>query len=53
MIDIHSHIINEIDDGSKSIEMTITMLKKAEISGTKSIVATPHFMRGRFDVEVF
>ena len=27
MIDIHSHIINEIDDGSKSIEMTITMLK--------------------------
>ena len=51
MIDIHSHIINEIDDGSKSIEMTITMLKKAEISGTKSIVATPHFMRGRFDVE--
>ena len=37
MIDIHSHIINEIDDGSKSIEMTITMLKKAEISGTKSI----------------
>ena len=51
MIDIHSHIINEIDDGSKSLEMTITMLKKAERSGTKSIVATPHFMRGRFDVE--
>lgn len=51
MIDIHSHIINEIDDGSKNIEMTINMLKKAEQSGTTDIIATPHFMRGRFEVE--
>ena len=51
MVDIHSHIINEIDDGSKSIEMTINMLKKAEESGTTDIIATPHFMRGRFEVE--
>ena len=51
MVDIHSHIINEIDDGSKSIEMTINMLKKAEQSGTTDIIATPHFMRGRFEVE--
>lgn len=51
MIDIHSHIINEIDDGSRSIEMTIDMLKKAEQSGTTDIIATPHFMRGRFEVE--
>lgn len=51
MIDVHSHIINEIDDGSKSIEMTIDMLKKAEQSGTTDIIATPHFMRGRFEVE--
>ena len=51
MIDIHSHIINEIDDGSKSIEMTINMLKKAQKSGTTDIIATPHFMSGRFGVE--
>ena len=51
MIDMHSHIINGIDDGSKSIEMTINMLKKAELSGTTDIIATPHFMRGRFEVE--
>ena len=44
-------IINEIDDGSKSIEMTINMLKKAEESGTTDIIATPHFMRGRFEVQ--
>ena len=51
MVDMHSHIINEIDDDSKSIEMTINMLKKAEESGTTDIIATPHFMRGRFEVE--
>ena len=51
MIDMHSHIINGIDDGSKSIEMTINMLRKAEQSGTTDIITTPHFMRGRFEVE--
>ena len=51
MVDMHSHIINEIEDGSMSIEMTINMLKKAEESGTTDIIATPHFMRGRFEVE--
>ena len=51
MIDFHSHILPQIDDGSKSIEMTINMLKKAEQSGTTDIIATPHFMRGRFEVE--
>ena len=51
MIDIHSHILNNIDDGSKDIEMSINMLKRAELSGTTDIIATPHFMRGRFEVE--
>ena len=51
MIDIHSHILAGIDDGSKDIEMTINMLKKAAKSGITDIIATPHFMRGRFEVE--
>ena len=46
MIDIHSHVIPGIDDGSRSIEMTLEMLKRAEMDGTKTIVATPHFCRG-------
>lgn len=46
MVDLHSHIIWDIDDGSKSKEMTINMLKIAEENGTKKIVATPHFYRG-------
>lgn len=46
MVDMHSHIIWEIDDGSKTKEMTLNMLKIAEANGTKKIVATPHFYRG-------
>ena len=44
MIDIHSHIIPGIDDGSKNMEMTLEMLKNAERDGTKEIVATPHYL---------
>lgn len=46
MIDIHSHILPNIDDGSSSKEMTLEMLRQAVEDGTKSIVATPHFCRG-------
>ncbi len=44
MIDIHSHIIPGIDDGSRSMEMTIEMLKTAEQSGIKQVFATPHYL---------
>ncbi|MGG5460279.1 tyrosine-protein phosphatase [Clostridium sp. B9] len=46
MIDIHSHIIPNIDDGSKNIDITLAMLKRANESGTKKIMATPHFFKG-------
>lgn len=48
MVDIHSHIIYGIDDGSKDRQMTIQMLKTARETGTKKIIATPHYYRGRF-----
>ncbi|WP_066875176.1 tyrosine-protein phosphatase [Clostridium mediterraneense] len=49
MIDIHSHIISKIDDGSKTDVMSISMLKRAADSGTKKIIATPHYFTGRFE----
>ena len=42
MIDIHSHIIYGIDDGSKSIENSLEMLRLAVEAGTTDIVASPH-----------
>lgn len=46
MIDVHSHIINEIDDGSRSFEESISILKKMESIGFKGIIATPHYITG-------
>ena len=42
MIDIHSHIIPGVDDGSPSLEESLEMLKAAEEDGVKAMVATPH-----------
>lgn len=44
MVDIHSHIIPGIDDGSKNMEMTLEMLKNVESEGVREIVATPHYL---------
>ena len=43
MIDIHSHILPGIDDGSDCMETSIEMLALAEESGVEAIIATPHF----------
>ncbi len=42
MVDIHTHILPGIDDGSKSWEMTAEMCRMAIADGTTHIVATPH-----------
>src|SRR5262252_1634898 len=42
MIDIHSHILHGLDDGSKSLEESLEMLRVASAAGTTDIVATPH-----------
>jgi protein-tyrosine phosphatase len=42
MIDIHSHILPGLDDGSKSLEESVAMLRQAVAAGTTEIVATPH-----------
>lgn len=41
--DFHSHILPGIDDGSKSLEESIAMLKKEAEQGVTRVVATPHF----------
>lgn len=49
MIDIHNHILVDIDDGPKTIEKSIALLKQAKDEGVTSIVATPHHLHPRYD----
>lgn len=44
MIDFHSHIVYDVDDGSENIDNSIELLKQAEQAGFKSIILTPHYM---------
>ena len=43
IVDFHSHVLPEIDDGSQSVDMSLTMLKKEAEQGIHTVVATPHF----------
>ena len=49
MIDLHSHILPSIDDGSRNMEETIEMIKEAQKSGFDSIVSTSHYYLGHFE----
>lgn len=42
MVDIHSHILSGLDDGAKTFEVSVGMLRMAAQAGTTAIVATPH-----------
>lgn len=43
MIDIHCHILPDIDDGADSMEEALDMARMAAMSGVTDIIATPHF----------
>lgn len=42
MLDIHCHIVPNVDDGSGSMSDSIEMARLAAASGTHGIIATPH-----------
>jgi len=42
VIDIHSHILPEVDDGPKSWETAEAMCRMAAQDGIEYMVATPH-----------
>ena len=49
--DMHCHILPGLDDGSRSMEQTLAMLKIAYDEGVRLIIATPHYHIGRMMVE--
>ena len=46
-VDIHSHILPGVDDGSTSFEESVRMLEFAYSQGIRRMYATPHFGSGK------
>jgi protein-tyrosine phosphatase len=42
MIDIHSHLLPAVDDGSPSIEVSVAVLRQFAADGVARLVCTPH-----------
>lgn len=43
MIDIHSHVLFDMDDGAEDIETSIELCRDSYMNGCDSLVLTPHF----------
>lgn len=51
MIDIHTHILPNIDDGARSIEETFNLIKEAKSVGFETIVLTSHYKEGSYETD--
>ncbi len=52
MIDFHSHILPNIDDGARSIEETFNLIKEAEKAGFEAVISTSHYMENYYETDV-
>ena len=43
MIDWHNHVLPAMDDGSRSVAESMTMLRAQTAQGVTTVIATPHF----------
>lgn len=51
MIDLHSHILPNIDDGSRSVEETFNLIREGEKAGFEAIVSTSHYLEGHYETD--
>ena len=52
MIDFHTHILPGVDDGAKSIEETIELLKEAQSVGVDKVILTSHYIESYYESNV-
>ena len=52
LIDIHCHILPGVDDGSKSMEESLAMLRIAQQNAIRTIIVTPHNKPGRHNIHI-
>ena len=49
MIDLHNHIIPNLDDGSRSLEISLSMLRHAAEQNITDVINTVHYQSPRMD----
>jgi tyrosine-protein phosphatase YwqE len=49
--DCHTHVIPGVDDGSRTMEESLAMLRLLKKAGAQRVIATPHIFPGRFNNE--
>jgi protein-tyrosine phosphatase len=49
MIDLHCHILPNVDDGPKDLAESVEMAKQAVQQGIKTIIATPHHRNEKYE----
>lgn len=49
MIDLHCHILPNVDDGADSLETSLAMAKEAVQQGITHVLCTPHHNNGRYE----
>lgn len=51
MIDFHSHILPNIDDGSRSMEESINLIREATEAGFTGIISTSHYLQDYYECD--
>ena len=51
MIDFHTHILPNIDDGARSIDETFNLIKEAQKAGFEAIVSTSHYRENYYETD--
>ncbi|MDQ5988214.1 MAG: Tyrosine-protein phosphatase YwqE [Syntrophus sp. SKADARSKE-3] len=49
MIDLHSHILPNLDDGASDWAQALAMARAAAADGITDVVCTPHWVPGKYD----
>lgn len=52
MVDIHTHVIPYVDDGSPNLEASLEMIKHEISIGVDTIICTPHHIYHRYEKSV-
>lgn len=53
LLDIHSHILPGVDDGSPDVETSLKLIEMCKEQGITDIIATPHFDASVNNIEEF